>query len=251
MGSLLSPDSSLPLPLPLPLAARQSSIALPSAHQASHQACPEGTSLKTTNPPAIPSSPSPADYSHAPTRKQTIERLQLNLSPSSTSPSAFGYLPTSSIFVDLAAAPTSAAQAPLPPCSPPAFLCPALPCRPQHAPQHPLAAWDVAIYCCVTPRSTFNSVFDSSSSHHTTAMSSQQQPQQPQQPPPPAVSGAPSNNGSADASPSPPLVDSATLEPYTFPQQKLKHRQTEAGKTPLVLVACGSFSRMPLPPVSS
>ncbi|KAK0743227.1 hypothetical protein B0T18DRAFT_439221 [Schizothecium vesticola] len=70
-------------------------------------------------------------------------------------------------------------------------------------------------------------------------MSSQQQPQQP---PPPAASGAPSNNGTADRSPSPPLVNSATLEPYTFPQQKLKHRQTEEGKTPLVLVACGSFS---------
>lgn len=33
-----------------------------------------------------------------------------------------------------------------------------------------------------------------------------------------------------------------TLAPYTFPTQKLKRRQTQHGKTPLVLVACGSFS---------
>ena len=31
--------------------------------------------------------------------------------------------------------------------------------------------------------------------------------------------------------------------PYTFPAQKLKRRMTQPGKTPLVLVACGSFSR--------
>ncbi|KAK3303564.1 uncharacterized protein B0T15DRAFT_496105 [Chaetomium strumarium] len=30
--------------------------------------------------------------------------------------------------------------------------------------------------------------------------------------------------------------------PYTFPTHKLKRRQTQPGKTPLVLVACGSFS---------
>lgn len=40
----------------------------------------------------------------------------------------------------------------------------------------------------------------------------------------------------------------APLEPlgfggYTFPMHKLKRRQTQPGKTPLVLVACGSFSR--------
>ncbi|KAK3381318.1 hypothetical protein B0H63DRAFT_524046 [Podospora didyma] len=34
----------------------------------------------------------------------------------------------------------------------------------------------------------------------------------------------------------------ATLAPYSFPHDKLKLRQTEPGKTPLVLVACGSFS---------
>ena len=34
-----------------------------------------------------------------------------------------------------------------------------------------------------------------------------------------------------------------TQTPYTFPTQKLKRRQSEPGKTPLVLVACGSFSR--------
>lgn len=39
-----------------------------------------------------------------------------------------------------------------------------------------------------------------------------------------------------------PSLDGAQA-PYTFPTQKLKRRQTEAGKTPLVLVACGSFSR--------
>ena len=45
------------------------------------------------------------------------------------------------------------------------------------------------------------------------------------------------------AAPSPPAQDGlATLEPYTFPTQKLKLRQTQDGKTPLVLVACGSFS---------
>ncbi|KAK4155715.1 hypothetical protein C8A00DRAFT_13299 [Chaetomidium leptoderma] len=38
-----------------------------------------------------------------------------------------------------------------------------------------------------------------------------------------------------------PSLDSAQA-PYTFPTQKLKRRQTEPGKTPLVLVACGSFS---------
>ena len=31
--------------------------------------------------------------------------------------------------------------------------------------------------------------------------------------------------------------------PYVFPTQKLKRRGTQPGKTPLVLVACGSFSR--------
>ncbi|KAK1775839.1 hypothetical protein QBC45DRAFT_395739 [Copromyces sp. CBS 386.78] len=34
----------------------------------------------------------------------------------------------------------------------------------------------------------------------------------------------------------------STMVPYTFPQAKLKLRQTQPGRTPLVLVACGSFS---------
>ncbi|EAA28398.1 hypothetical protein GE21DRAFT_9234 [Neurospora crassa] len=33
-----------------------------------------------------------------------------------------------------------------------------------------------------------------------------------------------------------------TTVPYTFPQAKLKLQQTQPGRTPLVLVACGSFS---------
>ncbi|KAK3492485.1 putative nicotinamide mononucleotide adenylyltransferase [Neurospora hispaniola] len=33
-----------------------------------------------------------------------------------------------------------------------------------------------------------------------------------------------------------------TIVPYTFPQAKLKLQQTQPGRTPLVLVACGSFS---------
>ncbi|KAH6640450.1 hypothetical protein F5144DRAFT_544637 [Chaetomium tenue] len=36
-------------------------------------------------------------------------------------------------------------------------------------------------------------------------------------------------------------VDGAQA-PYTFPTQKLKRQMTQPGKTPLVLVACGSFS---------
>jgi nicotinamide mononucleotide adenylyltransferase len=39
------------------------------------------------------------------------------------------------------------------------------------------------------------------------------------------------------------LLGQQTMAPYVFPTQKLKRRQTEPGKTPLVLVACGSFSR--------
>jgi nicotinamide mononucleotide adenylyltransferase len=38
------------------------------------------------------------------------------------------------------------------------------------------------------------------------------------------------------------ILDGAQA-PYTFPTQKLKRRMTQPGKTPLVLVACGSFSR--------
>ncbi|KAK4248546.1 hypothetical protein C7999DRAFT_31040 [Corynascus novoguineensis] len=38
-----------------------------------------------------------------------------------------------------------------------------------------------------------------------------------------------------------PVLDGAQTH-YTFPTEKLKLRQTQPGKTPLVLVACGSFS---------
>ncbi|EAQ85219.1 hypothetical protein CHGG_09233 [Chaetomium globosum CBS 148.51] len=38
-----------------------------------------------------------------------------------------------------------------------------------------------------------------------------------------------------------PAVDGAQA-PYNFPTQKLKRQMTQPGKTPLVLVACGSFS---------
>lgn len=50
------------------------------------------------------------------------------------------------------------------------------------------------------------------------------------------------------------LMESPSIEgehsPYSFPTQKLKRRQTQPGKTPLVLVACGSFSRTSLMPSS-
>jgi len=36
-----------------------------------------------------------------------------------------------------------------------------------------------------------------------------------------------------------------TLGPYSFPHSKLKRRVAQEDKTPLVLVACGSFSRKP------
>ncbi|KAK3349356.1 hypothetical protein B0T25DRAFT_240081 [Lasiosphaeria hispida] len=52
--------------------------------------------------------------------------------------------------------------------------------------------------------------------------------------------GSPSDSQtptSSAASPAP-----TTLAPYTFPTQKLKFHLTQEGKTPLVLVACGSFS---------
>ncbi|KAK4134976.1 Nucleotidylyl transferase [Trichocladium antarcticum] len=51
--------------------------------------------------------------------------------------------------------------------------------------------------------------------------------------------------GRADSgtqTPTTPLEANGPQTPYTFPTQKLKRRQTQAGKTPLVLVACGSFS---------
>jgi nicotinamide mononucleotide adenylyltransferase len=38
-----------------------------------------------------------------------------------------------------------------------------------------------------------------------------------------------------------PILDGAQ-SPYTFPTEKLKRQLVQAGKTPLVLVACGSFS---------
>ncbi|KAK0641049.1 hypothetical protein B0T16DRAFT_334567 [Cercophora newfieldiana] len=51
--------------------------------------------------------------------------------------------------------------------------------------------------------------------------------------------GGSSAHGSPSATPEPGVT---TLAPYSFPHHKLKRRQTQAGKTPLVLVACGSFS---------
>lgn len=57
-------------------------------------------------------------------------------------------------------------------------------------------------------------------------------------------------NSSAQTSPAPPepAPSSGPRPPYRFPHDKLKRRQTHPGKTPLVLVACGSFSRKALPP---
>ncbi|GAB1315704.1 Nicotinamide/nicotinic acid mononucleotide adenylyltransferase 1 [Madurella fahalii] len=51
------------------------------------------------------------------------------------------------------------------------------------------------------------------------------------------VSGA-----QAPTTPSEQPALSGQQTPYTFPTEKLKRRQTQPGKTPLVLVACGSFS---------
>ncbi|KAL2264646.1 hypothetical protein VTJ83DRAFT_7156 [Remersonia thermophila] len=53
------------------------------------------------------------------------------------------------------------------------------------------------------------------------------------------------NSGTPSPGPLPglngPILD-ATEAPYAFPTHKLKRRQTDPSKTPLVLVACGSFS---------
>lgn len=46
-------------------------------------------------------------------------------------------------------------------------------------------------------------------------------------------------NGTSGAPPGP---ISTTLSPYTFPASKLRRRLSRPGKTPLVLVACGSYS---------
>ena len=43
--------------------------------------------------------------------------------------------------------------------------------------------------------------------------------------------------------PQTPSEPPAMMDSYTFPIHKLKRRQSQPGKTPLVLVACGSFSR--------
>jgi nicotinamide mononucleotide adenylyltransferase len=51
--------------------------------------------------------------------------------------------------------------------------------------------------------------------------------------------GGSSAHGSSSTTPEP---GTTTLAPYSFPHHKLKRRQTQEGKTPLVLVACGSFS---------
>ncbi|KAM7199632.1 hypothetical protein V8F33_004284 [Rhypophila sp. PSN 637] len=50
-----------------------------------------------------------------------------------------------------------------------------------------------------------------------------------------------STTRSPASAPTPP-TQASTLAPYSFPHDKLKRRQTQEGKTPLVLVACGSFS---------
>ncbi|KAK4111434.1 Nucleotidylyl transferase [Canariomyces notabilis] len=51
---------------------------------------------------------------------------------------------------------------------------------------------------------------------------------------------SPATNGPATPSDQP--ASSGPNAPYRFPTDKLKRRQTQPGKTPLVLVACGSFS---------
>lgn len=43
-------------------------------------------------------------------------------------------------------------------------------------------------------------------------------------------------------SPTPPPEPMPNPEGYTFPHQTLKRRMSQSNKTPLVLVACGSFS---------
>lgn len=60
-------------------------------------------------------------------------------------------------------------------------------------------------------------------------------------------SNSDSNSSSAAATMQPTSSESSSTSAsagisYTFPQQKLKRRLEKPGKTPLVLVACGSFS---------
>ncbi|KAK0709443.1 hypothetical protein B0T26DRAFT_406001 [Lasiosphaeria miniovina] len=65
----------------------------------------------------------------------------------------------------------------------------------------------------------------------------------PQPPNPTAPASTPASTAaSSQATPPEPFPSGATLVPYNFPTQKLKLRQTQQDKTPLVLVACGSFS---------
>ncbi|KAK1759573.1 hypothetical protein QBC47DRAFT_110959 [Echria macrotheca] len=54
----------------------------------------------------------------------------------------------------------------------------------------------------------------------------------------PAPDAAPAEHQPASAA----GAETHTLVPYSFPHDKLRMRQTQENKTPLVLVACGSFS---------
>ncbi|KAK4643618.1 Nicotinamide/nicotinic acid mononucleotide adenylyltransferase 1 [Podospora bellae-mahoneyi] len=51
-----------------------------------------------------------------------------------------------------------------------------------------------------------------------------------------------SHNTTASGTATPVAVSGVPTEAYTFPVDKLRRRQTRPGKTPLILVACGSFS---------
>lgn len=47
---------------------------------------------------------------------------------------------------------------------------------------------------------------------------------------------------SDDVHQAPPIVSSAPCDNYVFPELRLKRRMNDSEKTPLILVACGSFS---------
>ncbi len=61
---------------------------------------------------------------------------------------------------------------------------------------------------------------------------------------PPTANGTTAANGTAQDPPAgaTPASTITTTSPYTFPTDKLRRRLTRPGKTPLVLVACGSYS---------
>lgn len=61
----------------------------------------------------------------------------------------------------------------------------------------------------------------------------------------------PQQDGQDQSQPAPEqLVADSQMSPetYQFPSQRLVRRQKQAGKTPLVLVACGSFRYTPFKP---